>query len=94
MAIGDFGIQMSADNTIMNIQPVGTVVLIMTAFASDNGSSIMPQTNNGANTSQYRVNGNGAQLYDTKILANNSLYFTVPPAGAGNFTTICYMEVA
>lgn len=94
MAIGDFSVSMSGNNTAQNIQPLAGVVLMMTAFASDNGTNLMPQTTDGANLSGYRVNGNGAQLYDTKILATNALYFHIPAGGAGNYTTVCYMEVA
>ncbi len=97
MSLGDFFVTMSADDTVMTIQPLGTVILMATAYAGDYTPEQI-QITNGVQTSEYSNTNNSQTLLPMiatmKPLATNTNYFRVVALGAGRASTISGIEVA
>ena len=90
MAVGNFGISHSADNTSLTVQPLGTVVLCCMGYTDDDTAERL-RTTDGVKESQW-VKTNQATMV-SKIYANNTEYWTINSAGATKSTVICWVEV-
>ena len=91
MAIGDFGISHSADNTVLTVQPLGTVILATMGYADDNVGERL-RTTDGVKESQW-IKVNEAS-WTSKIYANNTEYWKINQGGASKSSVICWIEVA
>lgn len=91
MAIGDFGISHSSDNTALTVQPLGTVVLCCMGYAEDDTGQRL-RTTDGVKECQW-IKANEASFV-SKIYANNTDYWKINAAGASKSTVICWVEVA
>jgi hypothetical protein len=90
MAVNDMFVTRSGDNATLTIQPLGTVVLMATAWGNaDTASSL--QWTDGVTTT---VTTNSKQFgTNMKFLADNTTYFHIDASGAGKLTCICGIEV-
>lgn len=97
MAIGDFFVSFSADNTILEVQPLGTSVLMCTSYAMDDTNHVI-KTTDGVDETEYGyltggVEDNGSFI-NAKLIANNTHWFKLLALGGGKHSTIAGIEVA
>jgi hypothetical protein len=94
MAIGDFFSEISGDNANLVLQPLGSVVLMLTSFANDDVARSVQMTD-GADYSEFPLPGNTStsNMMNSKIFATNSVYYHVNAAGVGKHTSFSGVEV-
>jgi hypothetical protein len=100
LAVGDFWTEFSGDNASMSVQPAGTTVLMLTAFANNmslgSGSGQPPRLTDGVDNTGFASGNNSMEgnTTNTKIIFDNTNYLTINGNGAGQHTAFTGVEVA
>ena len=98
MAIGDIISDISLTNTQLNVQPAGTIELVMTGWASDGVAGVGCFLSDGVNDNTCMSQDDGAAgayspfTWQIKLGITNAHWLYIQAAGAGRATAFTAIQ--
>jgi hypothetical protein len=95
MSLGDIISDISATNTQLNVQPAGTIELVMTGWSSDGVVGVGCFLSDGVNDNTCMGDSTGADSSLTwmiKLGITNAHWLYIQPAGAGRATAFTAIQ--